>query len=111
MTLQTILFGDFNPPPIAQTRVICRSGFYGGKPYLKPKEPATPTEKPAYKIVRKALAKTPRITTEKLAKSINMSGSYVHRVLCELRDKGEVGCTPGPKPKSGGNTPVLFFLL
>lgn len=110
MNLQTILFGDFVPPPVVSTRVISISGFGDCKRYKPPKgSDKVKPAKPAYAAVHKALSKKPRATTAELAKMIRKSDSYTHRILGELKDMGKVGSVLGPKTKGGGNTCVLYF--
>lgn len=110
MNLQTILYGDFVPPPVANTRVVFKSGFYGGKSYVEPKTRQT-QEKPMYAAVRQLLAKKPRLNINQVSEELGKSFSYTYSILMELKEKKEVGCAPGQKPKKGGNIPVVFFLL
>ena len=110
MILQTILYGQFQPPPVMDSRKYSMWSN-GANPYPGYTPPVNRDTK--YKAITqkitKALTDSPGLTRKELTEATGATSSYLHRAVDFLLE-GEIIRGVKGVPRSGGYQSMIYFL-
>ena len=115
MDLQTILYGQFTPPPVVAVRRHSCWAEPGKayKNYTPPKKYAYAVEDyqnmTSYKMI-KLIEERPGICVKELCTELGRVPSYIYRIRDILLEQKKIITVRGKPPRRGGPVTSLFYI-